>query len=198
MLALLAICAIIQEVKRRELMERIKKGESSITVSGSDEFKEKAYASLEKLSKTPTGLGLLLELEKTGKSVEIVETSGGNSENPASMADGTYDRVNDQPGPGTSSVVKFNPEKKQIKDGSEDWHKRDPAVALGHELIHSLHDAKGTNDGRNPLPYEDLNGDNRTAPGYEHQAVGLGDYEDDPFTENKIREDMGEDKRPFY
>ena len=105
MLALLAICAIIQEVKRRELMERIKKGESSITVSGSDEFKEKAYASLEKLSKTPTGLGLLLELEKTGKSVEIVETAGGNSENPASMADGTYDRVNDQPGPGTSEPV---------------------------------------------------------------------------------------------
>jgi hypothetical protein len=204
-------CASKAAIEKRAeaLMKRVKDGTSNISVEGDAAYKAKAHASLEKLAKTPTGLALLEGIERTGKPVKIEAPAAGkgNTETATNWNDGLYDRANGKPGKGTGSTVKFNPDRKQIGDGSEAWHKRDPAVGLGHELIHSYHDANGTTDGRDPVPYKDANGNNNSAPGYEQQTVGLGEYKDSPLTENNIRKDLDtngtsvhgqEAQRPYY
>ena len=76
---------------------------------------------------------------------------------------------------------------------------RPPAVGLGHELIHSAHDANGTTEFDSSDP-------NKSPQNYELQTVGLSgtkngqpvDYSGNDFTENKIRSDLGEPQLPHY
>lgn len=179
-----------EDAKRQALLDGIKDGTSNIKVEGDEDFKKKTYEALDRLSQTPTGLALLQELEKSGKPVTIKQTppGKGNTENADKWNDGLYDRDNGKPGPGTGSTVLFNPDRDKLN--GEDWHERDPAIGLGHELIHSYHDANGTTDGRPDVEYTDADGNKQSAPGYELQTVGLGEYKDEPFTENALREDF--------
>lgn len=194
-----------QEKKREALMQRIKDGKSKLTVTGSDEFKKKTQDSLEKLSKTPTGYKLLEGLDGGSKSTTIVETSDGNTETAASCNDGLYDTTNKKAGPGSNASVKFNPDRDKLN--GEGWQTRDPAIGLGHELVHAYHDTRGTTDGRASVEYQDPQKKKRAAPGYELQAVGLGECANDTVTENKLRRDFcnqglsakgTESKRPKY
>ncbi len=169
----------------------------NISIEGSPEFVALTLRDLGKLNATPTGKKLLesINTNKGGHKVKIIESTGGNTENAANWNNGLYDRTNNKPGPGSDSTVEYNPHRTKL-DG-ENWMERDPAVGLGHELIHADHDAKGTTDDR-ALDYIDLNGNKRNAPGYEQQAVGLGKYSGNDFTENKLRSDFGETQRPHY
>jgi len=64
-------------------------------------------------------------------------------------------------------------------------------VTLGHELIHSLHIIKGQ--------YLTLPQDSRgTFIEEEYKTVGLGIHQNQNFTENKIREEVGLNKRQSY
>jgi hypothetical protein len=198
-------CASKAAIEKRaeEFMERVRNGTSAISVTGSDAFRQKALADLEQVASTPTGLAVVEGIERSGHNVNIVETAGGNNAVADSWAD-SVPRADGSPGPGSDSTVNFNADRREIGDGSESWTNRDPAVGLGHELIHSYHAANGTLDGRGltdgggNVQYTDANGDTRSTLGAELQAVGFSEYEDHPLTENNLRQDMGEVQRPYY
>ncbi len=194
-----------QEKMREAMMQRITDGKSKLAVTGSDDFKKKTLDSIEKLSKTPTGYKLLKGLDGASKSTTIVETSGGNTENAASWNDGLYDTTNRKAGPGSNASVEFNPDRDKLN--GEDWQTRDPAIGLGHELIHAYHDTRGTTDGRVSVEYQGPQKKKHAAPGYELQAVGLGEHANETVSENKLRRDFcnqglsskgTESKRPKY
>ncbi|WP_157738891.1 M91 family zinc metallopeptidase [Labrenzia sp. VG12] len=182
----------IADLKRKALMNKIKNGQSSIKIEGSDAFKEKALAALDRLAQSPTGMKLLQALDSSDKTTTIKQAPAGkgNTETAADWNKGLYDTTNNKPGPGSDSTVLFNPDRDKLN--GEDWMTRDPAIGLGHELIHSYHDANGTTDGRSEVEYTDADGNKRKAPGYELQTVGLGEYKDSELTENNIRKDFDE------
>lgn len=173
------------------LLDKIAQGKSGIKIEGTPEFQQKTLAALGRLAQTPTGLGLLQQLDASGKNVTIKETAAGNTENAANFGNGLYDKANGRPGPGTDSTVLWNPNKDTLGSGTEPWQTRDPAIGLGHELNHSYHDAYGTTNG-DTSSYTGLDGNTYSAPGYEQQAVGFGPYQNDPYTENKLRQDFND------
>ena len=72
---------------------------------------------------------------------------------------------------------------------SYDWGTVGPIVALGHELIHVWRCQQGALS-LTMTPEERQNEENRT--------VGVAGFENEfPFTENKIRADLGLPKRPI-
>ncbi len=178
--------------KRQELVKRIADGKSNISIEGDEDYRKKILALLDRLAQTPTGLGLLQGIEKSGKPVVIKMPAPGKGpgEGATNWNDGLYDTANNKPGPGSGSTVKFDPAFN--KSNGEAWQSFDPAIPLGHELIHSYHDANGTTDGRPDVDYVDADGLKQSAPGYELQAVGLGDNAKDPFTENKLRKEFND------
>ncbi|HEV8678710.1 MAG TPA: M91 family zinc metallopeptidase [Stellaceae bacterium] len=186
------------------MMQKIADGTGAISINGTPQFRQQALGALSRLAITPTGLGLLQSIDSSGKTVSIQQTGGGNSENAANFANGLRNPITGAAGPGSNSVVSWNPN--TVSTGPAAWQTRDPAVGLGHELVHSETDARGTSDGQNSN-YTGADGVVRNAPGYEQQAVGLGPYAGNPYTENKIRNDFNkpgvsifgaEQQRPFY
>jgi uncharacterized Zn-binding protein involved in type VI secretion len=168
------------------LLAKILAGKSNIKIEGPPEFQLQTMMALAKLAQTPTGLGLLQSLDSAPHTTTIKPSlDGTNSENGAGYAD----PVTGAPGPGTPAEVFFNPDRDKL-NGRPD-QTRDPAIGLGHELIHANHDVHGTNV-KASSTYTGADGKTYTAPGYEQQAVGLGPYANDPYTENKLRKDFDE------
>jgi uncharacterized Zn-binding protein involved in type VI secretion len=185
-------------------LQKIADGRSAISISGTPQYRQEALGALSRLASTPTGLGLLQSIETSGKTVTIQQTNGANGENAANFANGLRNPITGAPGPGSNSVVNWNSQR--FMTGPAPWQTRDPAVGLGHELIHSEVDARGTSDGQNSN-YTGADGIVRNAPGYEQQAVGLGPYAGNRHTENKLRSDFNkpgtsifgsEQQRPRY
>jgi hypothetical protein len=185
-------CLLEADKKRNELIDKIKDGSSSLKVEGSEDFKTKTYKALDRLAQTETGRKLIESLDAGSKTTIIKETNSGNTEIAENWDDGLYDRSNKKPGTGSNTTVKFNPDTDKINEA--DWGTRDPAIGLGHELIHAYHDTNGTTDGRDFVEYNDGNGKKKKAPGYELQAVGLGEYKDNDFTENKLRKEFNDNQ----
>lgn len=159
----------------------------NITITGTQEFREAVVRDLQRLQGTPTGRDLLSSLNAPGKGpVTIVETTGGNE------VDGAGPQGYKQPGgangTGSGSTLHYNPNKTQIGDGTETWQTRPPAVALGHELVHC---EQAQNGG---FSNEKIGGVEKD----ELAAVGLPPYQDNAHTENKIRQEMGQQPRPRY
>jgi RHS repeat-associated protein len=111
-----------------------KNGVISITSSGT-----------ENSSSTLTeGTSLLQELGGT-KNVTIVETTGGNTTTAKSGKDANVD-ASGKPGPGSDSTVKFNPTKTTGGVDVTGSTTRPTFIGLGHELLHSRNNARGTRD----------------------------------------------------
>lgn len=168
-------------------LERIARGDSQIKIQGTPLYRGQTLAALARLMSRPTGRALINDLDKAGRSTTIRNTAPGkgNSENAANWNAGLYDTAHNKPGPGSDNTVDWNPNREKI-DG-QPWQTRDPAIGLGHELVHSENDVHGTTDGRNSVNYTDANGNAANAPGYELQAAGLGPHSNDTYTENKMR-----------
>ena len=186
-------------------LERIARGDSQIKIDGTALYKGQTLAALARLMSRPTGRGLVEALDKAPHSTTIHTTAGGNGENATNWNNGLYDTAHGRPGPGSDNTVDWNADRNKIN--GQPWQTRDPAVGLGHELVHSYHDVNGTTDGQNSVNYTDQNGNARNAPGYELQAAGLGGHAGDPYTENKIRAEhdgsvsttrQQEPQRPYY
>jgi uncharacterized Zn-binding protein involved in type VI secretion len=180
-------------------LERIAKGDSQIKIDGTALYKGQALAALARLMSGPTGRGLVNDLDKASHSTTIHlgnSLTKGNTEKPSNWNNGLYDTAHGRPGPGSDNTVDWNPDRKKLN--GEPWQTRDPAIGLGHEFVHGYHDVHGTNDPNNSVNYTDANGNTRNAPGSELQAVGLGPYGGDPYTENGMRSEHGEPQRPRY
>ncbi len=172
-------------------LEAIARGQSQVKLQGPPEFQGQALAALARLMSRPTGRALVNDLASSSHSTTIRPTTVGNSENANNWNNGLYNTAAGKPGPGSDNTVDWNPDKTKLN--GEPWQERDPAVGLGHELVHSYHDVHGTTDGRNSVPYTDANGNNRASPGYELQAAGVGPNANDPYTENAIRSEHDAD-----
>jgi hypothetical protein len=90
----------------------------------------------------------------------------------------------------------MNDDLKTYQEGGqkeEPWMTERPRYGLYHELIHAYHasrgdDVPGTHSG------ESEKGEGED----EFQDVGLGPYENDEVTDNRIRGEMGKARRPSY
>ena len=141
-------------------------------------------SALDQIKTIPTGTAMLKSIDQSGQQVTIKTTTAGNG---AAPLNGTNARRKSDgtPGSGSGSIVSFNPDRQTIGDGSEPWMTRPPAVGLAHELVHAEHSAHGTND---------------FTPAGEDMAVGVPPYDNQPFTENKIRNEWNpkQPQRPRY
>lgn len=112
-----------------------------------------------------------------------------------------------RPGAGGDTTIAANPNM-DVNGAGGTWRSD---VALYHEMVHSLHDTKGTTDSStvgagddvlrearkgsfSGMIHEAMHPNANTAADsaaglnrYEHQAAGLGLYRDDPMTENAYR-----------
>jgi len=172
----------------------------AIKIEGDEEFRKKTIKALDDLKKTPTGKAMLESIEKSGKTVTIKPTTGGNSES-AETGDG-FVGPDGKPGKGTNSTVLFNPDNQKI--GTEPWETRPPAIGLAHELIHAEQDANGTTkrgktdndkvkDPSDPTKIQQT-------PTYEAETAGIPPHDKGKFTENKIRSewDPKQPERKWY
>jgi Ca2+-binding RTX toxin-like protein len=168
---------------------------SSISVSGSDEFKARVESDLDAMRSLPIGQDLLRRADGSGKKTDIRATSGGNSAGGTNFSDG-YQSLDGKPGKGSDAYVNYNITR--ISLGGEEWMNRPPVVGFFHELVHTSDINTGTlapgkTDGTDNL---------------ENSAVGLPfDHDGDPKTpkitqnrpaENDLRDQLNLPTRPRY
>lgn len=192
---------------------------SSITVEGSDAFRQRVEADLEFLRNSPVGQKMLAAIDSadpalrnpdSDHTVVIRELAREENGYASPAADGvTWGDVqisNGRPGQGTQTFMNYNPS----------FHMDEfpaPIVVLQHELAHDYNFATGT---MFPGTYSGTGPDKGRVPNSERQAVGLPtsdrngfDFEGDgvdeklftnPFflTENGMRTELGLPLRESY
>lgn len=159
-----------------------------ITVKGSPEYQAAVIQDLDTFTSRPTGQAWAERYEATGHHITIEPIPAGrNYDNSycTNSADGMM-RPDGTAGPGADSSVWYNPTRSTTYRGEDgNLHERTPDEVMGHELIHGLHNAEGTNRSNMPDPH----GDNQE----EAQTIGVHGYEDEPISERAL---VGEDGRP--
>lgn len=195
---------------------------SSVTVSGSDEFKERVEADLEMLRSSPLGRKMLEGFDaantKDKVTVKIIEQTNLSQGNYADWANRTnpsqpqpnLNATTGNPGTPNDATIGYHPSK-LAAGGSE----RPPIVGLFHEMAHAndftygtlqngVYDGVDTADNKSPVRQDVRN--------LERVAVGLPiDHDNDPktpeqtdtnhptdLTENALRDELNLSKRPSY
>lgn len=168
---------------------------SSVSITGSADFRARVESDLDAMRSLPIGQELLRGLDDSGKKTTIRETSGGNSAGGTKFSDG-FMTTDGKPGPGTDSQVNYNTSRTSL--GNEEWMTRPPVVGLFHELVHAYDMVNGT------LAPGETDGTRNL----EHSAVGVPfDHDGDPSTpkitqdrpaENHLREELNLPRRPRY
>lgn len=159
---------------------------NNIVVKGTPEFQAAVVKDMQTLYGTETGRSLIDSINNGNGKVTVVETTGGNKVN--GVQPQGWQQADGSNGTGSGSTLHYNPNRQQIGDGSEPWMTRPPAVALGHELVHCEQAQNGSwsNNKTNGTENDEL------------AAVGLPPFENNEHTENKIREELGQPRRPRY
>lgn len=178
----------------------------NITIVGTKDFVDATVQYLQTLDGTPSGHLLLESLSSAPHGVTIREAASvqGNTAIPAGgMADpGGWD------GNGTDAEVFFYPNQTNMYNSGEDWDSLRPEVGLGHELIHADHIVHGGLPGdptsgnmlaADPTIDEDVAMEEARTVGMEEDPMyGLPDNSGQPYSENTIRNDLGEPPRMYY
>lgn len=114
----------------------------------------------------------------------------GQEAEDAKVVIGTVMRAHANAAVGAHTGVRWNPASTQFNDTLGAVQVRPPYVALGHELIHALHNMRGDQPGHEIGTYSRVL--------YEYCCVGLGPWAGDQHTENGIRNDAGLPARMAY
>lgn len=197
-------------------------GGTSVSVSGSDEFKERVEADLEMLRSSPTGRAMLEAFDsantKDKVTVNIIEQTDYAQGNYADWANRTnptqpqprLDPVTGKPGTPNNATIGYYPGK--LESGGRE---RPPVVGLFHEMAHAYDFTHGTL--QNGV-YDGTDVADKKSPvrpnvnNLERVAVGLPiDHDNDPktaeqldpnhptnLTENGLRDELELPKRPSY
>jgi uncharacterized Zn-binding protein involved in type VI secretion len=179
----------------------------SILIEGSPMFQLRTLIALLALAATPSGREIFQNLENSGHTVVIKETTDANGYcQPEGSAADTMD-----PTRGTDSTVSWNPNHTTTDPADPVTGSPGSTVILGHELVHAMHNATGTNANGPNDSYAGQSGS--SARGEERSTVGAGgttvvapdgttqavpDYSASHPTENSIRDDLGIPRRPTY
>lgn len=173
---------------------------TAIKLDGDAAFRRATIKALDKINSTPTGKALLEAIEKSGKTITIKETAGGNEV--TGLSNGAFRDASGAKGAGSNSTVGFNPKRESI--GTEPWETRPPAVGLAHELVHAQHAASGdikTDQVENDSKPDPANpGSHATEMDEEVRTAGIPPYDNEPYSENKIRSewDPKQPERKWY
>jgi len=169
-------------------LKQVKAGTSSLVIDGTDQFKTATLLDLAWLMTSGAGQELLADLQKSSHVCTIKKIGGGNSV--TGFGDGAWETQTSPalPGGGSSCTLNYNPNRLQVGDGTEAWHKRPPAIGLAHELVHVWAVFQGS------LPRGRTDGTLNA----ENMAVGLHDYAKVKQTENRFRAAFGLPRRPVY
>ncbi len=176
-----------------------------ISIQGTPEFRLRTRMALDALAALPSGSELLHRIGASGHSVNITETNAANgfcrAHNGADSRNGT----------GTDSTISWNPDHNTTDAADPATGSPGSTVVLGHELVHSMHNAEGNNHNGPNDSYPGQDGS--SARGEERATVGAGgtsvvqpdgtnaavpDHSHDHPTENSIRDDLGIARRPTY
>jgi hypothetical protein len=122
--------------KANQLIDNLKANDK-LKIKGTPEFVAKVEADLRLIGSSNTGRKMLEDITDSGKRVIIME--GGPSSKPLSESDAAFDLANpggSRPGPGSDSLVKYNP---------DEWMgpQSPPDTVLAHEMGHARNAAKG-------------------------------------------------------
>jgi hypothetical protein len=158
---------------------------SVITIGGPPSYQQKVVRDLVFIGMTPSGQALFRRLQAAGKPIDIQFTTVTN--NAFTSANSASDATN---GKGTGSTVTYNPAANVSAFDSTGKKIPFPGqVMLGHELIHALRNAEGTDNFTATDPSAPA-----SEPGMkeaEAMAVGAGSHSGDYPTENSLRNDLG-------
>lgn len=149
---------------------------SGITLAGTQEFRNNALRDLYKLSTTEAGKKLLERIDTSKKDVTVQQdrspggggASGNAGDTVISYDDGFLGSAVDDQGNDIS----------------------DPAtIVLGHELVHAMHNAEGTNAGKGPDPNGPAS--EPKIQSEEAKTIGTGSWNGTSPTENALRAELG-------
>ncbi len=168
-----------------------------IKIEGSPEYQATVIQDLNTFTATKTGQAwekAYAKEAKDGHKITIKPPSSDFNNGGATPADnnGLIGADNKTPGTGTSTTIEYNPARKGRYRGEDgNLHDRGPTDTLGHELIHGLHGAQGTDrfDHKEPPPYSNKE---------ETSTLGVKEFKDDPITERKLLEETGRSARPDH
>lgn len=169
-----------------------------IRIKGGKEFREKVKQDLDELAKTESGQAILRRLLEAGKKVKIVSGQintckpDDNNAYPVKVKESQGKIVIEKKGSGTGSTITYNPyDSPQYPDLKPPLQCRPPAIGLGHELIHALHNAEGEN-----LTYYPDDTDPETIKPSNHEearTIGRGAYRGEFPSENSLRKEFRND-----
>ncbi len=167
-----------------------------ITIEGSPEYQAAVAHDLDQFLSTKTGKEWAKRYEKTGRKTTIQPIpSGKNHANAYARAasKNAYLKSDKTPGAGSDSTVMYNPSLHltyKAEDGSTQT--LEPSDVLAHELIHSLHNAEGTNRRKFKDPKDPS--DNQE----EAQTIGVHGFEKEPVSERSLMKEKGKPVRPNH
>lgn len=180
----------------------------NISVKGTPVFQKTVLADLAVLASIPTGALLLKSINEGNHPVTISQCGKRQDSAGARIPPNPNDLTN---GVGTPANVRVSGERVDLYGNGLDWDNAPSAVILGHELIHAHNYANGKRegldyDGGPQVPTYPGSTDGKYSALEERRTVGLPadkklgfpGYENEPFTENKIRAELGEPLRTSY
>lgn len=181
---------------------------SSITVEGSDGFRQRMQAELDFLRSSPNGQQMLAEFDQAAEvkgNVVTIKELANEQNGYAQTFSNDADIRNGRAGAGGDVTISYNPSFHMDAFPA-------PVVVLYHEMSHAYNGVNGTFQ---PGTYRGEGPDSGRVPNAERQAVGLEtsatpfDFDNDPatpattanpdhLTENGLREELGLPDRPSY
>ena len=156
-----------------------------IIISGSDDFKKKAVADLCVLGNTKTGKDVLEALDKNRHDVTLKELDMATAQANGALATRVNGADAFDPTKGSATIVSYNPDlKDKYTDAAGKQYDMPVQSTLGHELIHAVHNDRGTNERNTPDPKEA--GSNME----EANTIGINDRSGAAMSENNLLKDL--------
>ena len=144
---------------------------SSVKIEGDAEFKTRVESDLETMKALPSGIKMLEELDKTGKTITIKALNWGEKNGYAKEVDESksYYLPNGETNTGSDVIISYNPSHRHanIKKSTDELP---PLGVLFHEMAHAYNMATGT---MLVACWADSVTGNDRARALEYQAVGL-------------------------
>jgi len=168
---------------------------SQISIKGSPQYQAVTVKDLDTFLKTPTGQRWAKAYSATGKNITIVPIPPGTQQNNGftiAANNDAYPKADGSHGAGSDSTIQYNPSDTSEYTGADGTTQTQPPYqTLGHEMIHSLHNAQGNNLAGNtqPSPYDNEE---------ESQTIGVNGHDSDSITERTMEGDAGQSYRPDH